>query len=355
MKYYINAKGILGLKTNVDRVNWVYGSEAPQSSEEEFRNCKIKVNLLVKKTKDTFDHDFSKAKLDRFNYFYAAKDRKKIYYERDFLFRTKLRYSVEIIDEHTVNLSVNENYFRYIKYKFMNIHSIGYIMTDIVSGLLLLNGYATLHCSAVSIESKGTLIFAPPGTGKTITALRLCEDRNVKFMSEDIAITDGVNLYSVPWTSTFRYYHHHKQSRREMMISKIRKLVPVFQLISVRKKSASAFFEELSFVERSTISRLILLSSGEVDAIQKIDDVKRQILNLNRYEFNYDKAPTMLVFHYFNPDFDLEKMSRSEQSIVLKMTSDSEAFLVSSANALEYASLIRKIVNTDSEEVQVLK
>lgn len=155
---------------------------------------------------------------------------------------SKLRYSIEII-ENDINVIVNKNYFKYIKYKFMNLHSLGYILTDLISGVLLANGYATLHCSAVNIGQRSLMIFAPPSTGKTITAIKLCENENAKFISEDIAITDGENIYSVPWTSAFRFYNHEKESKFNRFADILCKNIPIFQLLSIKKqKSFDSFY-----------------------------------------------------------------------------------------------------------------
>lgn len=158
MNYFVYIKNLLGISTNLDSVSWVYGSSAPKTDKDEYEKCKIKINLQVKKTEDVFDKSLNIEDFDRYNYFYAHRNERKIYYERTFLFNSKLRYSIEIRDDKQIDIIVNKNYFKYIKFKFMNLHSIGYILTDLASGLLLNNGYATLHCSSVKSKT-GLLLY----------------------------------------------------------------------------------------------------------------------------------------------------------------------------------------------------
>ena len=90
----------------------------------------------------------------------------------------------------------------------MNLHSPGYVLTDIVAWALRQAGYAPVHCSGFSAPEGTVLVLAPPNTGKTLTTMMACMEMGAGYLAEDVAITDGTNLYAVPWTSTFRYYEH---------------------------------------------------------------------------------------------------------------------------------------------------
>jgi hypothetical protein len=45
-------------------------------------------------------------------------------------------------------LTVNRDYMRFVTHRFMNLHSAGYILTDITALHLLQSGLAPVHCSA---------------------------------------------------------------------------------------------------------------------------------------------------------------------------------------------------------------
>lgn len=345
MNHFVYIKDMLGIETNLDSVSWVYGSSAPKTSREEFERCKIKVNLQVVGSEDVFDESFDISQLDRYNYFYGRKDERKIYYERTFVFNSKLRYSVEIVDDNQINVVVNKNYFKYIKFKFMNLHSLGYILTDLVSGLLLSHGYATLHCSSVQLEDRTMVIFGPPSMGKTITAIKLCENTGAKFIAEDIAITDGRDIYSVPWTSTFRFYDHDKETKGEKMMASIRKKIPIFQLVVAKdRKSIDSYLGEDVIIDQARVTDVLVLAKGEREVLFDRTDIYEDIINLNRYEFNYDKSPTMLVMNYFNKDISLDYMYAKEREIVKKLVESSESYRIFSNSALEYEEILREEV-----------
>lgn len=340
MNYFVYIKDILGLKTNAENFSWCYGCVAPKTAEEKYNDCMVKISLSVRKAADVFDESIKLENLDRYNHFYAELYGQKIYYERNYFMNAKHCYSIEVAGNE-VNVVVDKNYFKYIRYRFMNVHSLGYILTDLISGILLMNGYATLHCSSVSIGDKALVIFAPPSTGKTLTALRLCEYKSAKYIAEDIAITDGDMIYSVPWTSTFRYYNHCKETKADRFVDTLRKKVPLFQLVPAKKrKSIHAYLNEDFLVDSAEITDVILLGKGELGVIRTDKGFLENILNLNKYELNYHRSPTMLVMNYFNPDFSLDQMYEAEKLILGKLVQNNSSYRVYAQNALDYSQLI---------------
>lgn len=340
MNYFVYARNLLGVKTNASNFSWVYGRVSPQVSEKEFENCKIKIKLEVRKTEDVFDESFRIEDFDKYNYFYARKNENKIYYERNLLLNTKLRYSIEIIGNH-VNVIINKNYFKYIKYKFMNLHSLGYILTDLISGILLTNGYATLHCSSVKVGGRTAVIFAPPGAGKTLTAINLCEKTEASFITEDIAITDGTNIYSVPWTSTFRFYNHLKESKLDKFVNLLKKKIPIFELITLKKKkSIDSYLGENISLESSKITDVIILGKGPTRVVTSNKGVFENILNLNKYEFNYHRSPTMLAMSYFNPEISIEEMYNAEKEIIKKIIDRVNTYKIYAEDPRDYYKIV---------------
>lgn len=339
MNYFVYIKDILGLKTNADNFRWCYGSVAPKTSEAEFDNCMIKINLSVRKTSDVFRKGILMDNLDRYNHFYGQHNNKKIYYERSYFINAKHRYSLEV-KGNEVNVVVDNNYFKYIRYRFMNVHSLGYILTDVISGILLLNGYATIHCSSVSIGGKALVIFAPPNTGKTITAINLCEYKGANYIAEDIAITDGNYIYSVPWTSTFRSYNHKKESKSDRLAEALRENIPLFQLIPTNKKSIHAYLGDHTIMYFAKITDAILLRKGDTLVIRSNSGFLDKIQNLNKYVLNYYRSPTMLVMNYFNPDFSMDQMYEAEKFILCKLVSNCTCYQVNAQSALNYSKLI---------------
>lgn len=345
MKHFVYIKDLLGVKTNADKFGWIYGSVAPRVSESEFEKCKIKINLHISKTADVFDKWLRIEEYDRYNYFFAKANEKKIYYDRKFIFNSRIRYSIEIRG-NDITVIVNKNYFKYIKYRFMNLHSLGYILSDLTSGLLLENGYATLHCSAVNIGERSLTIFAPPGTGKTLTAIKLCENADAKFISEDIGVTDGEYIHSVPWTSTFRYYNHEKESKLDRFMDLLYKNIPILELLSMEdQKSIKTYLTNNSFADVSKITDVIILGKGERKVIEGKDGFIESILNLNKYEFNYHRSPMMLVMNYFNPDFSIDNMYEWEKYILSSLIKKTNCYRIYAQNPIDYhKEIIEKVL-----------
>jgi hypothetical protein len=343
MNYFVYVKELLGIKTNTKQFSWVYGSEAPEAMEADFEKCKIKVHLEIRKTKDVFENGFRPSDFDRYNHYYAQKFANKVYYDRNFFLNTKLRYFLQI-DGNDVKMVVNEHYFKRIKFRFMNLHSIGFMLTDIVSGLLLNNGYATLHCSCVQVNGKTIAIFAPPGMGKTFTAINLCKNDNSSFLAEDIALTDGLNVLSVPWTSTYRFYDHENETRFDKALNSVKNKLPIIELVSVKKrKTAREYLGESSMIDFAALSDVIILGRGPQKVVKDEAGVFDSILNLNKYEFNYHRSPTMLVMNYFNPEFSTDDMYENEKKIVQQMLNHSRSYRVFAESAVEYADIINRI------------
>lgn len=341
MNYFVYIKDILGIKTNVNNFSWVYGRVAPKAKKSDYDKCEIKINFEVRNTDDVFEKSFDIDEYDRYNYFYAKKDDKKIYYDRTFLFSARLRYKVELFDD-CINFVVNKNYFRFIKHKFINLHSVEHILNDIAAGKLLFNGYATLHCSAVKIGNRTLVIFGPPSIGKTITAIKLSEEENAQFICEDIALTDGSNIYSVPWTSTFRYYEHDKESIKDKIANNIERKIPFLKLTpSKNKKSINSYLNNALLKERVKATDLIVLGKGNNEFIETKEGIFENIINLNKYQFNYHKSPTMLCINYFNPSISLDKMYDIEKKLVGEVLDNTNAFRIYAENASDYSEIIK--------------
>ncbi|HHX68699.1 MAG TPA: hypothetical protein GX708_11680 [Gallicola sp.] len=340
MNYFVYVDGVLAVKTNAKKFAWSYGTVAPLSTMEKYDKCMIKINIDVRSSNKVFNNDIEIDKMGKYHYFYANKDENKIYYERNFFLKNKLRYSIEL-NGNEINVIVSKNYMKYIKHRIMGLHSISYILTDITAGLLLKNGIATIHCSAVNKGEKTIIIFAPPNTGKTLTSIQLCKEHKFKFIAEDFALTDGENVWAVPWTSTFRYYDDINESKVDRAVNKITKLFPFIELISVRKnKSIDNYLGRDSIKHFSKATDIVVLERGVSSVERDKSEGLRKISNLNKYEFNYIKAPSIVVMNYYIKGFSPEEMYETEKNILSKLIKNCNYVLVSEGNALNYADVI---------------
>jgi hypothetical protein len=225
----------------------------------------------------------------------------------------------------------------------MNLHSVGYILTDVASLLLLHRGYAPLHCSAFRKGDATVVIFAPPNTGKTLSTMMACLEYGAEFLAEDVAITDGRTVFSVPWTSTFRYYLRVDSGCLLRLVNALTQKIPVLELLPlVKVKPVNAYIDEKQMLSRSDVTHVVILEHGET-AVQRTppDEAFRKIANLNRYEFNYHKAPLFLAHEFFNPSLNIEAACQTERDILKQLINNArELWVVRTPDATEYTSLI---------------
>lgn len=251
------------------------------------------------------------------------------------------------MEESAIHVIVGKTYFKRIKHRIMNLHSLTYILTDLTAGLLLLNGYATLHCSAVHIDhnEKSIIIFAPPNTGKTLTSMRLCQQHNADFIAEDFAITDGKDVWAVPWTSTFRLYDEVSESWLEKLVNRMTAVIPALELVSITKsKAIDAYIGGDRIKMLSKATDVVVLERGK----QAVDHDKaeglRKLLTLNRYEFNYHRAPTMVVMNYWNPSYSIDRMYEREKEILSRLIDNCDYWCITQDNALKYSEVVYDLI-----------
>lgn len=346
MAYYEYIEHILGIQTCIKSFSWLYGKAAPPTSQEKYDACKIKLEIVVKPTKAILKEDMRA--YDQYSYYYGKHNEKKIYYERKLIGPLKLAYSIAI-RENTIKVEVNKNYLRYVKYRFMNLHSMACILSDLVSAMLLFEGYCTMHCAAVNKEEKTVVIFGPPHIGKTITTIQLCEEES-NYIAEDITVTDGTAIYAVPWTSTFRCYHHKKEKHLDRIMDALIRHVPILELVmSKRKDVITKYVDVKKIITQGNVTDIILLGRGE-NSIERLgEEAIEYLINLNQYTLNYHQSPSLLVMQYFNLDFSIDELYRKERKIIHKMISHTQVWKVCANDALAYAKIVKGILEDGKE------
>lgn len=302
MNYFVYVKDILAVETNLSKFAWSYGSIAPKTGKDLFDKCKIKVYLNVVR-----DKDVPKNCNEQFSFFTTNQNKNSLYYSRSILGGIKLSFNLRI-DGNSVYMTCGKNYYNFIRFRLMNIHSAGYILCDIVEALLLKNGLATLYCSAVDFREndRTACVFGAPNTGKTLTAMLLCNRYGGKLMSEDFAVTDGEYVWGVPWTNTHRKYKIEGLSGR----------------VEIQEYPCR-------------VTDVVVLQKGD----EQIDRDKNseKIKYLNRYGLGYIKSPSLVALSYFNREFDIHKMYETENEILEKLIKNSQYLFVSSRESLNFA------------------
>lgn len=342
--YFTPVKGIISIKTNIKKFSFSYGLSMPASNQQEYEESIIKIDL-EQVLGSVMPSEGEKEKMGKFHYFNGYPNSGVIYYERNFWFQKKLQFKISGIDSNHIKLVVNKNYMRFVKHRFMNVHSIGYILTDIINLRLMHNGFAPLHSSGVALGNNGYGIFAPPNTGKTLTSMTLCmnKENGFRFFAEDLALTNGIEFFSVPWTSTFRYYDTVDGSRFSKALNKLTDKISILELFSLGKtEPITKYVDDIAF--KSKVKGIYILDRGEEKVYDiSTDEAFFRINTLDRYEFNYMRAPTIIAYEYFNKGTDIEK-AYSEERRILKEMINKASFVkvISTDNALKYAEMIEK-------------
>lgn len=346
-RHFVLAEGTLALRTNLPEFKWSYGINAPLADTAAYDACAVRLTVIA-------DDELSEQPLvgelsaGKYHYFSGLHGSDRLHYRRDFLFGRTLRMDVEGLLGSAPTMRVNRAYLRFITHRFMNLHSAGYILTDIASLLLLRRGYSPVHCSGFRSGDATVVILAPPNTGKTLCTMMACMEHGADFIAEDLAITNGADLIAVPWTSTFRYYSNIDDSIGSRTRQALNKRIPVLELVpGAAPKPVTDFITPEKVVQRSRVTHVVLLERGApgVEA-QSADAIVPRALNLNRYEFNYVKAPTLVAYEYFNPAIGVIDGQAAEHRILAGMvTNAAERLVVRTTDPTKYASMILAAVN----------
>ena len=290
--YFVASSGVLGLRTNAPGVKWSWGVNMPEAKKAEYDACAVKVRYTV------LDHTPAGPLLEatgfgKYHYFHAAPGADELFYRRTFLGKRDLWLRLSGLLSGEIELQVNPEYAKYVTHRFMNLHSPGYILTDVVAWALLRHGYAPVHCAGFRGSEGTVLVLAPPNTGKTLTTMMACMDMGAGFLAEDVAITDGETLFGVPWTSTFRYYESIDQSRRTRALNRLTKVLPPLELIPMARSSRiDDLLGAADILEEGRIDLVAVLERSDEEGVVAVDagSAHAKAVNLNRYEFNYMKS-----------------------------------------------------------------
>jgi hypothetical protein len=334
-RYLVASAGVLGLATNADKVGWSWGSVIPEGTAAEFDACRVRMRLDIA--------DLPEPIGSRYHYFYGTAGQDCLDYDRTFVGGRRLRMRAERLLTNEPVLTANATYLRWIKHRFMNLHSLGYILTDMAALTLLRNGFTPLHASAFKAGDAGVLVLAAPNTGKTLTVMTACMDLGASFISEDLAISDGHNVYGVPWTSTFRYYSKIDDSRRSRFAGRLTQVFPPAELVPMtRSRQVDTLISPDRLVASTPITHVVVLERGAKGVqASSVSETWRKAVNLNRFEFKYNSAPLLVAHEFFNPELGLDAAAAEERRLLQAIVdSAQERLVVRSDDPNDYASLI---------------
>lgn len=340
IKNYIACEGILGVSTNSKYIGWSFGQPRQEVTEEVIDKCKVRVSFLVNSLKE---QSRSLEGLQKYHYWRGRLGKDELFYQRNFFLGSKLRLLLRGLNSSKPALLTNGNYLRFIRFRFNNLHSPGYHLTDLVCALLLQKSLSPLHCSAFTLNNGTVAVIGPPDTGKTLTTMRAVFDAKASFLSEDLGITDGEYFYPCPWTSTFRYYDELSMSWLSRLHMRAIKVFPPAEFLSVPGESRTIdryiATDRIGTQNKLTHLAIIARRPGGVRVLDR-DSAFRMVCNLNRYEFVYMKNPMLTAYSYFNRELDIQALVNKEREILQKMVDNTTCLLVQSEDPTKFSSLI---------------
>lgn len=320
--YYVYCQGVIGVKTNIHDFKWIYGSCAPCTSEDEYEKCIIRFNVCIQPEKQLK----KKIVCDKIFQAYSWDEHSKtISYRRSLVPSINIGYDIKI-DGKIVEATIGEAYFKLVKNRTMNLHGIYYLLSDIANILLLENGFLTLYASAVCHDElrKGIVCFAPPNTGKTVTASKLCALDGYQLIGEDIVITDGKRLFACPWTNSYR-----KKS----------KFGDTAGAFGRAKASAN-----MNYCGTYNITDLFVLSLSKRKNEVKKTDLMQQITILNGYLFNYYSSPIVKVLSFFDSAYN-KNWNKTAFDMLERIANDSNCYNIQSQQSLDFWKNIHLIIS----------
>jgi hypothetical protein len=291
------------------------------------------------------DFQYNRADSQKFHFFFGYYGRDEVYYDRPLSIGIKLKMHVKDLLGRP-RITVNKEYYRYIRFKADNVYPPGIHLVDIISINLLQKNYAPLHCAAISSEqNEGILLVAPPDTGKTLTTFSALK-RGFHFLAEDIAFVDEKSVYANPYTSTFLHSDQIGSKGGSKSIRSLAKSIPskfdLFQYyIRPPKRSISDLIKNVKIDATAAIEKIFILDRG-ITSSQRIDpqEALRRILIVNRNEFSYYKNPLIFAYSYFNPSLDLNRLMRVEENIIHTIVKNKDCYLIKANDPKEYIELI---------------
>ncbi|WP_445475519.1 hypothetical protein ACT9XH_01880 [Methanococcoides methylutens] len=359
-KIYDFVPGVATVESNVDRIPMFYYAGQLNDNVELDKvtpNIKVKYSVVdnINSVAGLNINEF-KNRSSRFTNMYYLNN--VIYYERNIGLGLKIKLCF-IDDEQKPELIVNKTYHKFVKSNVDTVYATGRRLAHIVHTKLLEKEIATIHAAATSYNNQAILLMAPSNTGKTSTVLNSIL-RNYKFVSEDICVTDGENIYGCPLNYGFQTIHQSSSPQKININNKLKyKLFDFFPMLAyylnkpmdltVDKFKINMEHKDnnLTTFSSTKLGYIFILSSSpdkkytELNATEAFD----KIYTLQRNEFLYLSDYLISTYYFLNSNaHSIKSISQMEESIIQKMISKSHVYEIFSNDPKDYIKVIDEIV-----------
>jgi hypothetical protein len=344
-KSFIAAPDVLAARSDYAGIGWSYGeaNAGSQAGEDELAGCLVRTSFHRSPGEES-----ARDGLEQFHYWQGDVSGQVLHYERPWFASSRLRLRVTGLGTNDLAFHATPNYLRSIRFRFNNLHSVGYLATDAVAATLLKIGWAPIHCAAVAVDEHAILLVAAPNSGKTLTSLLLTRNAGAEFIAEDLAFTDGTSISGCSLTSTFRYYDEF-MTRRDRTMNRAIAVLPPVELLRGKapRKIHNVLPDSLVAGVSRPISHVFFLErkDGADETISAAEATDR-LLRFNRYEFKHLTSPMIAAANYFWDAFPQEQLVSSEAAIARKLVSSVPVRVIRESDPRRFSDAI--LTNIDS-------
>lgn len=334
------SKGLLSVDTNVDiNHGYLYGSINNGNTYDLLKPDKCLFNIRLEELSDkdiVIEGDMIKK-----GRYYSNKC--SVLYSRNLPLIGDVRFSIKR-NENGLFIKYGKNYRRYSEIILFRHDLPERIASVFTYWSLIEKNILTLHCSAAHKNGRTVLIFAPPDTGKTQTALNLVTKSGWQYISDDILLTDGNKAYSVPYTRSGVWeWDRDKVINRKHPLSRRTKKSRMIDYLF--KQYGNELNKEVKLI--SDITDIFIISKGEQD-ITKIDtnEAMNRIYSLNSLEFHNISNKHFWYSTALTGLYDMYSIKQQELSLIREIINTSNNIhRIQCLNPNEFYSNIESIIN----------
>ena len=211
-----------------------------------------------------------------------------------------------------------------------------YVITNILIPLKLLQkGYSFVHAACLDSCDEGSLIIAPPNTGKTHTALFL-NRTGFNYLSDDMTIIKGNKAYCYPTDLTVTPFHIKEfdisyvwKEHLKMITRRVVNQIPYLNACEGIRVDPKRVVHNLRM---ETVVRNVCFLDNGPDCVRELEyEVAFKKMIAASYEIQF-QSPVIYSYLYKNADeeLDLEKLSDLRNKIYRDVLRGSRLFSVTS-------------------------
>jgi hypothetical protein len=284
----------------------------------------------------------ARAIASRLSQYYRAENA-QIYYKQTLGIGLQLKMLVQY-DDSGISIRVNPIYHHLVQLSLPHVVPPGRHVSDVLGIKLLSLGFAPLHAAAFALNNEATVICAPADTGKTVSVLHAVS-RGCDYLSEDIAITNGTQLWGCPQTFGLAPYARLTGGSRLRYI--MYQHIPIVRhfLQGTIHVDAMDVLGSDRIISQAKVKRVVILSSSTEHACCDID--KQQaistIFHFNRQEFSY-RNPLLLALQQ-SGKINISHVLLKETQIIHNLIHSAEEVVWLKGNPDYFKTCIDDIIN----------